>query len=183
MRVDATDVATQLRRMSPQRWSLAFAALVAAASVPIVTGIAGSGQSPVVLAVVLGLAGAATAQPDSHVGLTVPVVAVWHWTASTSASTSGWALVVALCLFSFHTIVALMSTTPPRATIDRRSSERWLRRGITVALATGAVWALVRIVDQQRVAGSAILTAAGFVVATSLMVATITSRRSAPKVR
>ncbi len=178
MRVDASDVTIQLRRMSSQRWSLAFTALVAATLVPIVTGIAGSGQSPVVLALVVGLAGAAVTQPDSHVGLGVPFVAVWHWTASTGASTDGWALVVALCLFAFHTIVALMSTTPPRATIDRTSMVRWLRRGLTVALATGAVWALVQLVEQQGFAGSAIVTAAGFVVASALMVVIITYRRS-----
>ncbi len=180
MRVDTNDVATQLRRMSSQRWTLAFAALVAATLAPIVTGIAGSGQSPVVLAIVVGLAGAAVTQPDSHIALTVPFVAVWHWTASTSASSSGWALVVALCLFAFHAIVALMATMPARATIDRRSGARWLRRGLVVALTAGAVWLLVQVVEQQRFAGSAIVTACGFVAATTLMMAMIASRRSAP---
>lgn len=180
--IDTTDVTTQLQRMSAQRWSLAFSALVAATLVPIVTGVAGSGQSPIVLAIVVGLAGAAVTQPDSHVALAVPFVAVWHWMASTDASTTGWALVVALCLFAFHTIVALLATTPPRATIDRGSCDRWLRRSVLVVLATGAVWLLVQLVAQQRFAGSAIITAAGFVVATMLMVAMITARRSTPKV-
>ena len=173
MSVDAADVTDRLRRMSPQRWSLAFTAVVSATLVPIVTGIAGSGQSPIVLALVVGLAGASVTQPDSHIALTVPVVALWHWTASVDASTTGWVLVVALCLFAFHTLVALMATTPPRATVDRRSCARWLRRGMLVALATGAVWLLVVVVEQQRLAGSAIMTAAGFVAATTLMVAMI----------
>lgn len=178
--IDSADVTAHVRRMSPQRWSLAFTAVAVATLVPITTGIAGSGQSPVILAIVVGLAGASVTQPDSHVALTVPLVALWHWTASTEASTGPWALVVALCLFAFHTLVALMATTPPRATIDRRSCARWLRRSLAVALATGAVWLLVVVVDQQRLAGSALLTAAGFVLATTLMVAMINPRRSGP---
>lgn len=178
--VDSADVAAQVRRMSPQRWSFAFAALVAAALVPIVTGVAGSGQSPVILAVVIGLAGASVTQPDSHVALMVPIVGGWHWTASTDASTSGWALAVAVCLFAFHTLVALMSTTPPRATIDTRSVLRWLRRSIVVTSATAVVWVLVVTVDRVDLAGSAVVTTAGFVAATTLMVALIVPRRSQP---
>ncbi len=180
MSVEAAELAGRLRRMSPQRWSLAFAAVVAATIVPIVTGIVGSGQSPIVLAIVVGLAGASVAQPDSHIALVVPLVAVWHWTASTDASVSGWAIVVALCLLAFHTLVALMSTTPPRATVDRRSAARWLRRSLAVAVATGVMWLLVRIVEQQRLAGNSIVTAAGLVLATTLMVAMINPRRSRP---
>lgn len=180
MRLDATDVTIQLRRMSSQRWSLAFAALVTATLVPIVTGVAGSGQSPVVLALVVGLAGAAVTQPDSHVALAVPFIAVWHWTASTEASTNGWALVVGICLFAFHAVVALMATTPPRATIDLRSCTTWLRRSLVVVLATVGVWLLVTLVERRQLAGSAIITATGFVVATSLMVALIAFRRSGP---
>lgn len=180
MSVDTADVTDRLRRMSPQRWWFAFAAVATAAFVPIVTGIAGSGQSPIVLALVVGLAGASVTQPDSYVALTVPVVALWHWTASVDASTTGWVLVVALCLFSFHTLVALMATTPARATVDHRSCARWLRRGVLVTLATGAMWSVVAAVDQQRLAGSAIMTAAAFVAAAVLMVAVISNRRSAP---
>jgi hypothetical protein len=179
--VDTADVAAQVRRMSPQRWSLAFAALVAAALVPIVTGVAGSGQSPVILAIVVGLAGASVTQPDSHVALTVPLVGAWHWTASTDASTSGWALAVAVCLFAFHTLVALMSTTPARATIDTRSVVRWLRRSVAVVAATGAVWVLVHATDRIDLAGSAVVTTIGFVAAITLMVALVTPRRTEPR--
>jgi len=178
--VDTADVAAQVRRMSPQRWSLAFAAVVAAALVPIVTGVAGSGQSPVILAVVVGLAGASVTQPDSHVALTVPLVGVWHWTASTDASTSGWALAVAVCVFAFHTLVALMSTTPPRATIDTRSVVRWLRRSVVVVAATVAVWVLVNAADRVDLTGSPVVTTIGFVAAIVLMLALITPRRSPP---
>jgi hypothetical protein len=178
MSIEPTDVAAQLRRMSPQRWSMTFAAVTVALLAPITTGIAGSGQSPVILALVVGLAGASAAQPDSHVALTVPFVAVWHWTASTEASAGASALVIALSLFVFHTLIALMATTPARATIDPRSGARWLRRCLAVALATGAMWLLVVVVDRQRVVGSALLTAAGFVLAAMLMVAMITPRRS-----
>ena len=177
---DTTDIAVQLRRVSPQRWGLAFAAVVAAALVPIVTGLAGSGQSPLILAVVVGLAGASAIQPDSHMALTVPLVGLWHWTASTDASTGGSVLVVALCLFVFHTLVALMSTTPPRATVDTRSVVRWLRRSIVVASATGVIWALVVTVDRVDLAGSAVVTTVGFVAAITLMVALIAPRRSQP---
>jgi hypothetical protein len=176
--VDAAEVAAQMRRMSPQRWLLAIAAMVAALSAPVATGVAGSNQSPIILAVVLGLAGASVAQPDSHVALTVPLVAVWHWIATTDASTSGWSLAVAMCLFAFHTLVALMSTTPPRATIDPRSLVRWLRRATLAGSATAAVWLLVTAVDRLDLAGNAIVTAAGFVAATTLMVAMIGPRRS-----
>lgn len=180
MSVAASDVTDQLRRMSPQRWSFAFVAVVAATAIPIVTGIAGSGQSPIVLALVVGLAGAAVTQPDSHTALGVPVITLWHWTASTDASLDAWVLLVALLLLAFHTLVSLMATTPARATIDRESSTRWLRRGVLVAFATGTVWLIVVVVDRQRLAGSALLTAAGFVVAIVLMVAMINPRRSEP---
>lgn len=179
--VDAADVAAQVRKMSPQRWSLAFAALVAAALVPIVTGVAGSGQSPVILAVVVGLAGAAVTQPDSHIALMVPLVGVWHWTASTDASTSGWALVVAVCLLAFHALVALMSTTPSRATVDTRSVVRWLRRSGAVVAATVTVWVLVVTVDSVDLAGNAVVTAIGFVAAITLMAALIGPRRADPR--
>ena len=179
MRADTIDVAVQLRRMSAQRWSFAFAAVVAATAAPIVTSsAAGSGQSPFVLALVVGLAVTSIAQPDSHVAVAIPVVVVWHWIASTGASTTGWALVVALCLLVFHTIVALLATMPALATIDRRSGSRWLRRSVAVGLATVGVWLLVLLVDQRQLAGSALVTATGFIVALSLMVALVAPRRS-----
>jgi len=129
---------------------------------------------------VAGLAVASIAQPDSHVSVAIPVVVVWHWIASTGASTTGWALVVALCLFVFHTIVALMATTPARATVDHRSLLRWLRRSLAVGLATVGVWLLVLLVDRRQLAGSALVTATGFIVAVSSMVALIAPRRSEP---
>ncbi len=178
--VDPSDIAVRVRKMSPQRWVLTFTAVVSAALVPIVTGLAGSGQSPIILAIVMGLAGASATQPDSHLALTVPLVGVWHWTASTDASISGWALLVALCLFSFHTLVALMSTTPPRSTVDTLTAVRWLRRSIVVASATGAVWALVVAVDRIDLAGSTVVTTIGFVAATTLMVALLAPRRPQP---
>jgi len=179
--VDAADVATQLQRMSLQRWSLAFAGLLAATLAAVTTGIAGSGQSPLVLALVVGLAGAAIAQPDSHIAIGVPVVTLWYWTASTGASTNPSSLVVAVCLFAFHTVVALMAMTPPRATIDPRSGARWLRRCLVVVLATVGVWLLVVLVGRRQLPGSATVTATGLVVATTLMVAFIASRRSGPE--
>ena len=178
--VDTADVAAQVRRMSPQRWALGFAAVVAAALVPIVTGVAGSGQSPIILAVVVGLAGASVTQPDSHVALGVPLVGFWHWTASTGASTSGWVFAVAVCAFAFHTLVALMSTTPPRATIDAGSVVRWLRRSVVIVAATVAVWVLVNAAERIDLSGSAVVTTTGFVAAIVLMLALITPRRSRP---
>ncbi len=177
MMVDAADVATRLRRMSSQRWSLAFAGVATATVAALITGIAGSGQSPLVLALVVGLAGAAITQPDSHVAIAVPVVVVWHWTASTGSFSGAWALVVGLCLFAFHTVVSLMATTPPGATIDRRSGATWLRRSLMVVLATIGVWLLVVLVEQRQFAGNATVTATGFVAATSLMVLLIAFRR------
>ena len=47
---------------------------------------AGSGPSPIMLALVVGLAVASIAQPDSHVAVAIPVVVVWHWIASTGVS-------------------------------------------------------------------------------------------------
>jgi hypothetical protein len=184
MTVITIDVAAQLGRMSLQRWSFSFAAVVAAPAAPIATSTAaGSGHSPFVLALVMGLAIASCAQPDSHVAVAVPVVAVWHWIASIGASTSGWTIVVALCLFVFHTIVALMATTPARGTIDRRSLSRWLRRTLAVVLATVGVWLLVLLVEQRQLAGSALVTATGLVVAISLLVAVVAPRRSKPSTR
>lgn len=181
MTANTIDIAMHLKRMSLQRWSLAFAAAVAATAAPIATSMAaGSGQSPFVLALVVGLAVASIARPDSHIAVAVPVVAVWHWIASSGASTSAWTLAVALCLFVFHTLVALMATTPARGTIDRRSLSKWLRRTLAVVLATVGVWLVVLLVDQRQLAGSALATAAGLMVAISLMVGVIAPRRSKP---
>lgn len=162
----------QLQRVSWQRWGLTALSVLAAAAASTSTALAAGHQNIVVFALIVGLAIASVISPDTHAATAVEVIVIWQWFATTDDLTSAWAVPVALCLFVFHTIIALMALTPTTAKVDRSILVRWSRRSGYVVLATVGMWALVAIMDERRAAGSAALTLAGFVTLTALIAAT-----------
>ena len=70
-------------------------------------------------------------------------VVVVQWLASTHDATTAWASLVALCLFVFRIVIALMALTPVTATVGRSILLRWSRRSGWIVVATIGAWALV----------------------------------------
>ena len=76
---------------------------------------------------------------------------------------------LAILLFVFHSVIALMAVTPINAHIRGSLLRRWLRRSGYVVAATVGVWAIVFVMDQRRATGSAVLTVVGFATLTVLI--------------
>lgn len=167
----------QLQLVSWQRWVLNAVSVLAAAAASTSTALATGHQNIVVLALIVGFAIASVISPDTHAATAVEVIVIWQWFATTDHPTSAWAVPVALCLFVFHTIIALMALTPITANVDRSILVRWSRRSGYVVLATVGMWALVALMDERRAAGSAALTLAGFATLAGLIA--VTRARSA----
>ncbi len=164
------DTGRLLGRVSPQRWSMSFAAMLAAVGAPIATGAVGG--SPSLFAVVLigAIAGLSVVRPAAHTALGVFVVAIWHWLAVVDERASPWVMLVAGSLWCFHALVALMATTPPTATIDPVTMRRWAVRSAAVLVTIPATWLVVVAFDRRSGAGSVGLTALALVVAATLAV-------------
>jgi hypothetical protein len=160
----------KLQRVSWQRWGFIAISVIAAAAASSSTAFAAGHQIFVVFALVVGFAIASAISPDTHAATAVEVIVVWQWFASTDDPTNAWAIPTALCLFVFHTAIALMALTPMTANVGRSILVRWSRRGGYAVVATIAVWALVIVLHERRAAGSAALTLAGFVALTGLIV-------------
>jgi hypothetical protein len=103
---------------------------------------------------------------------------VLQWLAIADDTTSAWSMLLALCLFVFHSAVALMALTPISATIDRSIVLQWARRSGLIVIVTIAMWSLVLVMNERRAAGSAALTAIGFITLTGVML--VTRAHSAP---
>ena len=127
---------------------------------------------------IVGFAVASVLLPDSHAATAVGAIVVLQWLATVDGTTSGWAILVALCLFVLHASVGLMALAPISATIDRSIVLRWARRSGSIVVATIAMWAVVVVMNERRAAGSAVLTAIGFISLTGLML--VTRAHSAP---
>jgi hypothetical protein len=171
MSVEVAEAGRQLARVSPQRWSLSFAALLAATAATIATGAASGSPSVFAIVLVAGLAGLAVGRPATHTALSVFVVVIWYWLAAVDDPVTPWAMAVSVALFAFHTIVALLATTPTTATVDRTSVRRWLVRSLTVATTIVATWGLVAAFDRRSSPGTVGSTALALVVVLALVVA------------
>ena len=158
--------------VSWQRWILIAVSVLAATAATTFTALAAGNQTGVMVVLVVGLAIGAAASPDSHTALAVEVLVVWHWLASADEPTTVWVVPMAWCLLTFHTVIALMAVTPITADVDRAVLVRWSGRTAAVALAVGAMWALVVAMDERDAAGNTALTMLGFVTLTALVVAT-----------
>jgi hypothetical protein len=155
--------------VSWQRWALIAVAVITALAASTFTALAA--RHPAVVALVLvGMLGVASVTwPDSHAATAVEAIVVVQWLTTTDATTTAWTIPVALCLFVFHVVIALMALTPISATVARSTLLRWSRRCGWVVVATLGMWALVSVMAEQRARGSAVLTAVGFIALAGLI--------------
>ena len=163
-------------RVSVQRGVLVAIALLAATAASISTGLAAGQQNGIILALVVLLALAGAAFPDTFTATAVEIVVVLQWWSSTGGGTTAWSLVTALCLFVFHAVIALMALTSFTATIARSILARWARRSAWIVLATVAMWLLVVGMSERHARGSATLTVVGFVTLAGLVAASRSKR-------
>ena len=163
------DVLDRLRVTSGQRWLFVAVAVVCAVGASTMTALAAGHQTGVVLALVFGFSATACARADSNTALATTGIILWQWIGTVDDATSTWAVGTALCVFVFHTLIALMAVTPITATVVPSVLRRWLGRMVLVALATLAMWAGVVVLDQRQTSGSVVLTFAGFVALTALV--------------
>lgn len=143
---------------SRQRWALGSVA-VAAILVALTATLAGTddrfgwfSMTTVVLAAV------AAVQPGSHAAAVVLAAAVLQWVPAAGDLSTPRSLLVALCLITFHSVVALMEVTPHSATVHREVLRRWALRGGVVAVATTLVWLLARVLERRGSAANPNLT-------------------------
>jgi hypothetical protein len=140
--------------VSAQRWMFVAIAVSSVVAASTTTAVVGGGQAPIVLALLVGLAITAVIRPDSHTALFVEAIVVWQWLAVVDDATSPGAAVLALCLFVFHAVIALMAVTPSPAVVDHRIVRRWVLRGVGVGAATLAMWLVVVVMAQRDGPGS-----------------------------
>jgi hypothetical protein len=162
----------QLPRVPWQRWVLIVLAVIAAALASTFGALAAGHQAVVLLVLIVALAIASVVWPDSHAATAVEAIVVLQWLASTDDTTTAWAIPVALCLFVFHVVIALMALTPISTTIARSILLRWARRCAWIVAATVGMWVVVFAMAERRARGNAALTAVGFVVLAGLVVMT-----------
>jgi hypothetical protein len=162
----------RLWTVSGQRWLFIAVSLGCIAGASTITTLVAGSQPSVAIALMVGLAVVAVIMPDSHAALTVEVAVVWQWLAATDDATTPWAIPFAVLLLVFHSVIALMAVTPIAAHVHGALLLRWLRRIGYVVAATIGVWAIVFVMDQRRAPGSVVLTVAGFVTLTALILVT-----------
>ncbi len=156
--------------IAPQRWTLIGISVVAPVAASTITSFEGGHQIVPVLVLVIALAIGAAFAPESHTALVAEAIVVWQWLASTDDPATPWVVPMALCLFAFHTTIALMAVTPIGARVDRSILIRWLGRSVYVVVATVAMWSIVYVVSDQDLGGNAVVTFAGFVTLSVLVV-------------
>lgn len=156
------DIAAMVSR---QRWVFGAVAVASVASALIAT-ISGSddrfGWFSVVTVI---LAAGAAIQPGAHTATVVVALVTLQWLSATDDVSTPRSLVVALCLLTFHSLLALMAVTPPSATVHPEILRRWARRGGAVAAATTAVWVLVRVFERRESVANPQLTLLALLVA------------------
>jgi len=143
--------------VSWQRWLFIASCVLTAVAASAGTAMAAGQQTGVVLVIIVVLAAGTAASPDSHTALVVEIVVVWHWLASSNDPTSPWVVLVAVALFLFHSVVALMAATPITAVVDATTLRRWAIRCSGVVLATVAVWPVVELMSRRDASGNAAL--------------------------
>ncbi len=162
-----------LRGLGPQRWLLAAAAVAACSGASAAASAASPGGVTPIVALVAVLAVVAAARPFTHAASVAMVTVVAQWLTVADDVTSTWSIVVALGLFVFHGLVALMAVTPGSGVVDPVVLRRWAGRGTPVAAATVATWALALVLERRTIPGHTALTAAGLAL---VVVATVVLR-------
>ena len=156
-----------------QRWVLGGFAVgsAAVASLLATLGSASSQGVAVMLMMTSAAAVVAVSASGSHIGAAVVGFLAFQWVAFAGGET-GWRLIaVAVCLFTFHALLALMAAVPHTSPVDRRVLRSWTLRSVWVVSATVAVWALVALLDGRFTSGSELLTVAGLVVIVAVLLA------------
>lgn len=169
-----------LRLTSRQRWAFVAVAVTAIVVASVAIRVE-AGRDPSWITIWLGLVAlVAAARPGSHTGLFVIAVVGLLWLGNIDEVTSPLAIAVAMCLFVFHAVLALMAVTPHSAVVGGPVLWRWFRRGAVVAGATVAVWGLVELLARIEAPGDAGLTAGAFVVLAAAALA-LRARTLAPR--
>ncbi len=168
----------RMRTIPAQRWGLIAVAVVAAAAAATITAVVAGQVNWAVLTLVIGAASASTVRPDFHTALLVETIVVWYWAAGTDDPLTPWTIPMGLCMFVFHSAIALLSAAPMRAVIARTVVRRWSIRSGYVVIATIAAWSLVVVMNGREAPGSAATTIVAFVTLTVLVL--VARLRSAP---
>lgn len=138
-----------LRATSPHRWALGAVAVLAVVAA-IAVSLVGSGRSFGWFGLTIVVtAFVATIQAGSHTGFAVIALVALFWLGTVDDVTSPRSMIVATCLFVFHTALALMAVTPHSSSIHPDVLRRWLARSTPVVVATVVVWVLVGVFDRR----------------------------------
>ena len=135
------------RATSLQRWRLGSLAVTSAAVAGVAAGF-GIGLFLVVIVVLPAVV--STINAGTQTAVAVIVIVVVGWLGSTGDATSPAAVVVAVALFEFHAILALLAVTPHGATLASAVIRRWAQRSAIVGGATVALWAFVLVLEQRE---------------------------------
>jgi hypothetical protein len=160
---------------SLQLWAFRLVAVVA----PLAALLAAAGANgrlwPAGLFIVTVLAGASAVRPDTHTGLIVVVVLVWHWLATVDGVGGPWLPLAAVCLLVFHAVIALSASVPIGGVLPMATVVQWIVRTALAASATVGMWALVAVLDGRDAPGNGLLTALALAIVAGAAV-TIRSR-------
>ena len=155
---------------SAQQWLLRLLAVVAPCVALIAAGVASGRWWPVWTVVVVGLAAASAIRPDAHTGLLVPLIVGWLWLVAVDDPGTPWLAGAAVCLLTFHAVLALLASLPVGGAFPVAILVRELGRVGVVAVATFAMWGLVVVLDRRDAAGDGLLTGLALAIVTGAAV-------------
>ncbi len=135
------------RAASPQRWRLGFLAVTSATVAAVA---AGFGIGPFLVLMVVVPAILSTINAGTQTAIAVVLIVVVEWLGSADDVTSPAAAVIALALFTFHAILALLAVTPHSASVSPVVLRRWVQRSTVVGGSTVALWAFVLVLEQRE---------------------------------
>lgn len=156
--------------VSRQRWVFGAVAVASVAAALIATISGSDDRFGWISVVTVLLAAWAAIQAGAHTAAVVVALVTLQWLSAIDDVGTARSLVVALCLLTFHTLLALMAVTPHGATVHPEILRRWAWRGGAVAAATTAVWVLVRLFERRDSAANPQLTLLALLVAGAAVV-------------
>lgn len=151
---------------SLQQWAFRLVAVVASLGALLAAAGANGRLWPAGLFIVTVLAVASAVRPDTHMGLVLVVVIVWHWLATVDGVGGPWLPLAAVCLLVHHAVIALSASTPIGGVLPTVIVLRWVGRTALVASATVGMWAVVAVFDSRDTPGNALLTALALTIVT-----------------
>ncbi|MEP7113523.1 MAG: hypothetical protein ABI862_09680 [Ilumatobacteraceae bacterium] len=127
------------------------------------TWLAAHRTMPAVGIVLVLLAAACAARPDSHLGLLVVVVIGIQWLATVHNRTTPWSVGAAVALAVFHASMAAATVASPAAPWTRAMCRRWVRRLVILIAGSAGTWLIVSAVNRHRPASGSVLVVASLV--------------------